>query len=234
MVRSRNLSDLSNGDHVLIPGLTSTVSPLDVVNSELAGEVDDGSAGEARREDVRAPCVLTANASLQQMEPEDADETLNIPIPFGLSILPTSRADSSSGIEHGNEEEEGGNEEEEGATTLVVRNVPYEITTLQFRRCIDASGFEGLYDMVFMPVCSNFTRNAGYGFVNFLSPTMAVSFTRAWHQTWEFNGAFRMLGPVTVSPARIQGREANLKSLKRSKLLRLRDVAWRPFVRDLD
>eukprot|EP00928_Gymnodinium_smaydae_P081035 TRINITY_DN64611_c0_g1_i1.p1 TRINITY_DN64611_c0_g1~~TRINITY_DN64611_c0_g1_i1.p1 ORF type:complete len:195 (-),score=9.31 TRINITY_DN64611_c0_g1_i1:372-956(-) len=164
---------------------------------------------------------LPESDTMQMREHTDEDVPLDIPIPFGLAVTTSVRQDSAmNGYE--------------GATTLVIRNVPFELTVLEFRRSVDESGFEGQYDILYMPVCTISRRNKGFGFINFISVGIAERFARAWHQSWEFREAVHNPGPVIISPARLQGRDATLRLLRRNKLLRLRDPELKPFVRELE
>jgi len=62
-------------------------------------------------------------------------------------------------------------------TTIMVRNLPPAFTRLDLIELLEDEGFEGSYDLVYVPM--NFSSRCclGYGFVNFQSASEA---TRAW------------------------------------------------------
>merc|ERR1712051_120068 len=57
----------------------------------------------------------------------------------------------------------------EGPTTIMIRNMPNDYTRPMLLELLDASGYAGRYDFVYVPM--DFTRRAGlgYAFVNMLS-----------------------------------------------------------------
>jgi len=63
-------------------------------------------------------------------------------------------------------------------TTAMLRNLPPEYDRAMLLALLDAEGFAGLYDFVYLP--TDFRRNAsfGYGFVNFVTSIHAESFRR--------------------------------------------------------
>eukprot|EP00928_Gymnodinium_smaydae_P069638 TRINITY_DN5323_c0_g1_i1.p1 TRINITY_DN5323_c0_g1~~TRINITY_DN5323_c0_g1_i1.p1 ORF type:complete len:235 (-),score=20.41 TRINITY_DN5323_c0_g1_i1:145-849(-) len=227
-----NTSD-ADGNDMMFRGLDRPARLADMeseharrdVMSVPSNDAEVFRVGQRPRSSLHSSVVSSDRSGLQLMERTDEDVRFDIPMPFGLVSMPTSRMSSSTYALR--------DQAQGGATTLVVRNVPFEITPLQFRRNVDLSGFEGQYDILFMPVCSSTRRNKGFGFINFLSVGIADSFAQAWHQSWEFNGVFHSPGPVIISPAQVQGRDANLRVLKRNKLLRLRDPELKPFVKEL-
>jgi len=92
-------------------------------------------------------------------------------------------------------------------TTLMLRHVPRKCTQRLFVRELDAAGFAGLYDFVYVPVSTWTLKNKGFAFVNFDSPETGRHFYRTFH-----NGKlrqFRSMTPLFVQPAVLQGFEAN-------------------------
>eukprot|EP00930_Biecheleria_cincta_P050188 TRINITY_DN3536_c0_g1_i1.p1 TRINITY_DN3536_c0_g1~~TRINITY_DN3536_c0_g1_i1.p1 ORF type:complete len:319 (+),score=60.47 TRINITY_DN3536_c0_g1_i1:62-958(+) len=67
-------------------------------------------------------------------------------------------------------------------TTVMMKNIPNNYTRDMFLAMLDAEGFEGLYDFVYLPCDFNRDANLGYAFVNMTS-------THAVEALWEaFDG----------------------------------------------
>ena len=66
------------------------------------------------------------------------------------------------------------------ATTLMIRNVPTNVSQCQLIEEIDASGFCELYDFVYLPFDFDSKRNKGFAFVNMSSPDVAARFVKLW------------------------------------------------------
>lgn len=99
-----------------------------------------------------------------------------------------------------------------GMTTLVVRNVPSEMT------CEDALNVwpaKGMYNYIYLPRHS-FNNNAGYAFVNFLTHESAVCFNTWWHG--RFIPGWWSPKTLNLTIARLQGLEQNLAFLGLKKL----------------
>eukprot|EP00928_Gymnodinium_smaydae_P049343 TRINITY_DN33107_c0_g1_i1.p1 TRINITY_DN33107_c0_g1~~TRINITY_DN33107_c0_g1_i1.p1 ORF type:complete len:243 (-),score=40.20 TRINITY_DN33107_c0_g1_i1:122-850(-) len=110
-------------------------------------------------------------------------------------------------------------------TTLMIRNLPNTVSTIDLKKTVDDTGFADLYDILYVPFrVGNDNKNLGFAFVNFLSQTIADEFSRAWL-------AFKKDG-ISVSFANVQGRDENIKMMKKKKLHRIQDPRLKPFVRD--
>merc|ERR1719382_690789 len=92
------------------------------------------------------------------------------------------------------------------ATTMMVRNLPPALKQQEFVRELDDSGFEGDYDICYLPRDFSSKQCKGYAFLNFRSSADASRFRSAWHGASRFGCQDALLN---VSPARIQGYEAN-------------------------
>jgi len=65
---------------------------------------------------------------------------------------------------------------EDAQTTLMLRNLPNNYTRGMLLELIDAEGFAGTYDFVYLPIDFNSQAGLGYAFVNLLSPIAAQRF----------------------------------------------------------
>jgi len=65
---------------------------------------------------------------------------------------------------------------DEYSTTVMLRNLPSNYTRTMLLELIDAEGFTGKYDFVYLPMDFNTNASLGYGFVNLTSPLEATKF----------------------------------------------------------
>eukprot|EP00928_Gymnodinium_smaydae_P079558 TRINITY_DN6345_c0_g1_i1.p1 TRINITY_DN6345_c0_g1~~TRINITY_DN6345_c0_g1_i1.p1 ORF type:complete len:148 (-),score=26.78 TRINITY_DN6345_c0_g1_i1:997-1440(-) len=92
----------------------------------------------------------------------------------------------------------------ESGTTVMVQNLPRDMSQVAFAWGVDGFGFRGLYDFLYMPTCFKSGRSKGYAFVNLLDANLAVSFALVC----ESRG-------IRVSRACVQGHAAIKKYLHR-------------------
>mmetsp|Transcript_113806 Transcript_113806/g.226496 ORF Transcript_113806/g.226496 Transcript_113806/m.226496 type:complete len:317 (-) Transcript_113806:146-1096(-) len=118
---------------------------------------------------------------------------------------------------------------EEEFTTLMIRNLPHDLTQMHLIAELDKNGFEQAYDFLYMP--SNFCsgRGKGYAFINFTQQAAARQFVAEWHKGVRF-GAGRDRGGLSISAAAVQGREANVKKWDVPRMRRIKNPNFRPLV----
>jgi hypothetical protein len=114
-------------------------------------------------------------------------------------------------------------------TTLMLRNLPNNFSRSRLMKVLDENGFENLYDFVHVPLDSATHSCLAYAFVNLEDASTAERFTK------QMNGFLvKWDGTRTrtlhVSPAHIQGLEANLAHLQASAVF-YGDPALRPWFR---
>lgn len=115
-------------------------------------------------------------------------------------------------------------------TTLMVRNLPEMVSQQEVVEELNRSGFAGLFDFCYAPIKSFQTRrSAGFAFVNFITPVAAQEFKSRWHRSRRF-GMQRDSRTLDVSPAIVQGKEANMAGAGTSRIRRIRNTAFKPFV----
>ncbi|CAK0826305.1 unnamed protein product, partial [Prorocentrum cordatum] len=75
--------------------------------------------------------------------------------------------------------------------TVMLRNIPNRYTQVMLLQLIDAKGFEGTYDFVYLPMDFRNGVNLGYAFVNMLEHESAVRLTDIFHRfnDWCFESA---------------------------------------------
>jgi hypothetical protein len=115
-------------------------------------------------------------------------------------------------------------------TTIMVRNLPFELTQKALLQELDRSGFEDLYDLVYLPHDFARKRNLGIAFVNFTTATAAQSLIDQWHGgNREFTHNVYAEG-LNLKPSNVQGADANLKQWLGSNGKRIRNPKFRPYV----
>lgn len=65
-------------------------------------------------------------------------------------------------------------------TTMIIRNVPKNITRAMLMQCLDEAGFAGQYNFVNLPLAYDSHKGFGYAFVNFLCGSVAECFLRTF------------------------------------------------------
>jgi len=115
-------------------------------------------------------------------------------------------------------------------TTLVICNMPRDVTQIDLARALDADGFANRYDFLYMPAEFGDSRHKGFAFVNFASAATAKCAMKAWQHKRVFGGG----GGLTLSAARIQGKAANIARWSTARRRRIRNPGFRPLVSDLD
>jgi len=118
---------------------------------------------------------------------------------------------------------------EEEFTTLMIRNLPHDLTQMDLIAELDENGFEQAYDFLYMP--SNFCsgRGKGYAFINFTQQAAARRFVAEWHKGVRF-GAGRDRGGLSISAAAVQGRDANIKKWDVPRMRRVKNPNFRPLI----
>lgn len=109
--------------------------------------------------------------------------------------------------------------------TVMMRNLPNKYTQQLLRSELDAAGFWGLYDFLYLPIDLETSANKGYAFLNFVDPSYAWVF-RATFEGRKL-GRFNSNKVVTITPAALQGFEANHEHYSSSRVSR-GDPAARP------
>lgn len=113
-----------------------------------------------------------------------------------------------------------------GMTTVMIRNLPSALSQPCFLSELDSSGFKDLYNFAYMPSSFEESHGKGFAFVNFLTPAIAGTFMGAWYRSQRFGNEGTQLN---LSPAALQGLEANYGRWARQRIDRIRNPAFRPF-----
>jgi len=96
------------------------------------------------------------------------------------------------------------------STTLMIKNVTSHYTQASFLLEIDEAGFEGTYDLFYLPIDPVTEENVGHAFINFRSVEYAIAF-RKYLDGRKLSMSKRRI--ATVCSARFQGFEQSAKEL---------------------
>lgn len=115
-------------------------------------------------------------------------------------------------------------------TTMMIRNLPHNFSQSRLLEELDKGGYAGTYDFAYLPMSFDAKQNCackGYAFVNFVCEERAAAFADEWHKSRNCGVQGTVLN---ISPATLQGLQANVKKLAGPRMTRIRNPALRPFV----
>jgi len=111
----------------------------------------------------------------------------------------------------------------------MIRNLPVTISQRDLMDDLDQSGFKGSYDFLYMPSCFDSGEGKGFAFVNLTSVAAAGALVGKWHKSRRF-GLLMSDPALNLSPAAIQGYEANVKKWNAPRMRRVRNPNLRPYL----
>eukprot|EP00747_Dinoflagellata_sp_TGD_P112597 gnl/TRDRNA2_/TRDRNA2_171516_c1_seq1.p1 gnl/TRDRNA2_/TRDRNA2_171516_c1~~gnl/TRDRNA2_/TRDRNA2_171516_c1_seq1.p1 ORF type:complete len:275 (-),score=54.27 gnl/TRDRNA2_/TRDRNA2_171516_c1_seq1:84-908(-) len=120
-------------------------------------------------------------------------------------------------------------------TTVMLRNIPNKYTREMLVKQLNTD-FKGHFDFLYLPIDFKNQCNVGYGFINFRSVEVCEAFVNAFHGT-EVQKCLPGLNSkkiVEVTPARVHGREENVRRLRNSPVMNqlLEHPEWMPLLFD--
>jgi hypothetical protein len=123
--------------------------------------------------------------------------------------------------------------EGQAITTVMIRNIPNRCSQRELIAELEAAGFEGCFDFLYIPLDVGTMCNVGFAFVNFTLPMHALRCMQELPKH-HFQRQRRAGKAVTVLPAHMQGLEANLQHYEKaavntSRLRRRRPVVMNVF-----
>ncbi|CAJ1360547.1 unnamed protein product [Effrenium voratum] len=115
-------------------------------------------------------------------------------------------------------------------TTMMIRNLPEQLTQRDLLDELNKFGLAGLYDFCYLPRDFKSVENKGYAFVNFASPEAANMFRNSWHRR-SFPADSALAGQqLVIMSADVQGLASNLKKWCGPRLRRIRNPELKPYV----
>lgn len=103
-------------------------------------------------------------------------------------------------------------------TTVMMRNLPNNLNRTRLLDLINAQGFKGLYDFIYLPIDFTTQCGLGYAFVNLVSAKAADLFFQAFEGFHDWTFASDKVCIVRWSQ-KIQGKEANIESWRNSPVM---------------
>jgi len=95
-------------------------------------------------------------------------------------------------------------------TTVMMRNIPNNISRAQLLSILDNEGFAGAYDLLYLPIDLKNKVGLGYAFVNFVSHGAAEGFAHHFRGFMNWNMQSEKVCEVTWSDA-LQGLEEHVE-----------------------
>ncbi|CAE8693585.1 unnamed protein product, partial [Polarella glacialis] len=103
-------------------------------------------------------------------------------------------------------------------TTVMMRNIPSDYTGLMLLKLLDKNGFNGSYDLVYLPMDYNNCVGFGYAFINFVSSQAASGFRQAFEGFTDWGLASDKVCEVCWSSV-LQGLEAHIERYHNSPVM---------------
>eukprot|EP00928_Gymnodinium_smaydae_P071921 TRINITY_DN55393_c0_g1_i1.p1 TRINITY_DN55393_c0_g1~~TRINITY_DN55393_c0_g1_i1.p1 ORF type:complete len:761 (-),score=143.78 TRINITY_DN55393_c0_g1_i1:91-2274(-) len=122
---------------------------------------------------------------------------------------------------------------EQGVTTVMIRNLPSNLTQKRLLDELAASGFNGQFDFCYMPSTFGTGVGKGYAFLNLINSQAMGNFVIAWHGSRRF-GMGVSEAVLNITAADLQGREQNVRKWDGARMRRVRNPALRPLVIDVE
>lgn len=103
-------------------------------------------------------------------------------------------------------------------TTVMMRNLPNDYSRDELLALLDKEGFQGLYDLVYLPIDFSSASGLGYSFVNLVSLEFAKRFRTHFHQFDNWGVCSEKCCDVSGS-ATHQGLQANIERYRNSPVM---------------
>jgi len=120
--------------------------------------------------------------------------------------------------------------------TVMLRHLPNKYSRQMLQDRLDALGFKDEYDLLYLPIDSRNKCNIGYAFVNFRTNDGVTKCFREFQgvESTKCLPGYNSNKIVEVTPARVQGLEANVRHMQTSAVVQqLQDKPdWMPIVLD--
>jgi hypothetical protein len=117
---------------------------------------------------------------------------------------------------------------DDSVLTVMIRQIPRHYTQHMFLMEVNSTGFEGLFDFLYLPFDSRKLINIGYGFVSFTQPQHARSFRDTFDGIMLGGETANAIKPLRVHPASVQGFDANYERFAATKMCQKQDLLFSP------
>lgn len=106
-------------------------------------------------------------------------------------------------------------ESHEGDTTLIIKEIPAEVSRDMLMNLIDIQGFTGCYDFVYMPHNFKQGNSFGYAFINFTSTAIAELFLGVFQGFADWSTVSNKIAEVSWTETH-QGLDAHIERYRNS------------------
>lgn len=106
----------------------------------------------------------------------------------------------------------------QSVSTVMARNLPNKYNQQMLLDELNAAGFAGAYDFLYLPIDPETCANRGYAFINFVSSSYAWMMRTTYEG--QKMGKFNSDKVVSVVPAALQGFEANYAHYSTARVMR--------------
>lgn len=131
----------------------------------------------------------------------------------------SSTRSTSRGEEASNHSGDQGDEADGGTnSTVMMRNIPSEFTGAMLLTLLNRKGFKGSYDLVYLPMDYHNKVGFGYAFINFVEPSLAKAFRRAFEGFREWGLVSDKVCEVCWSNV-LQGVDAHIERYRNSPVM---------------
>mmetsp|Transcript_76136 Transcript_76136/g.181162 ORF Transcript_76136/g.181162 Transcript_76136/m.181162 type:complete len:379 (-) Transcript_76136:310-1446(-) len=220
----------------------SSLGSVSSMSSAACSSQDPFAMAILSRVQEMQPCCSSDSDSQSRGEEVveyDARATLSTP-KVVLSTMPLEAAVTQFPLVHHmvQQEQEDSQEaaapivesEGEGITTVMLQNLPRIFIKQDLLDALDANGFVNEYDYVHVSYSFASGVCHGYAFINFTTAEAAQAFMDTWSGSTRFCQR-KHKKPLLVTVATVQGLSALLAQPSMKKLLKVKNPAFRPFMR---
>jgi len=193
-------------------GSSNSLSSMSWCDQEDQNSPLDFSRQSKSSVDVRVLC--DSAAEMTQATPKDSKHSL---VPKNVNLAEGFAKAKKEG---------------QAITTLMIRNIPNRCSQRELIGELERVGFSGCFDFVYVPLDLGTMSNVGYAFVNFTLPVHAARCIDLLPKH-QFSRQRKSGKPVAVSPAHMQGLEANLRHYETSAVNTSRLRQRRPVVMNI-
>lgn len=106
----------------------------------------------------------------------------------------------------------------EGRTTLMLKNIPNDYSRTMLLDLLDAQGFAGRYDFIYLPIDFKRSAGLGYAFINCVAPSDAVAMKQQLHGFKQWRVASQKICEVRWGEP-LQGLEAHIERYRNSSVM---------------
>jgi len=108
-------------------------------------------------------------------------------------------------------------------TTVMMRNLPTALSRAKLIDLLEEKGFEGQFDLLYLPMDFKTKCNFGFAFVNLTTHENALRFSNVFHNFASWSSS-RCRKVCAVCWGEVQGLHANVVSYQNSAVMRKQDV----------